>query len=297
VERKEAAVITVTIRADSITPSGNRLTTWELTYPRFVHSEVMTHRGASRNASSSRAIPISKMLAMVRSNPAMPEFWGKNQSGMQALEQLPEPLRKHCRAVWAEAADDACLAVSYTQAKLDLHKQLANRLLEPFAHITVVFTMAEACARNFFALRAHPDAQPEFQVLAYRMLKSWLNHEPKLLEWNEWHLPFSDDLAFSPGMIDLVLKICTGRLARVSYLTHDGIRDPDEDIKLHERLASSGHWSPFEHCAQATADNVPTSNFGQNWHQYRKQFSTELRQPTNEELEKALEERPNWFKL
>ena len=45
------------------------LWTFELTYPRYIHSEFMTHRVFSRNASSSRAIPVKRMIEQVRNNP------------------------------------------------------------------------------------------------------------------------------------------------------------------------------------------------------------------------------------
>ena len=81
-------MIKAKVICDSISPSGVRLTTLELQYHRFVHSEMMTHRMLSRNASSSRAIPVEKMLKQVAENPAMPIHWGKNQAGMQAREEL-----------------------------------------------------------------------------------------------------------------------------------------------------------------------------------------------------------------
>lgn len=76
---------------DSVAPCGKRLTTWELTYPRFVHAELMTHRLFSRNSASSRAIPTEKLIERVEKDPAMPIFWGKNQKGMQAeVEMSPD---------------------------------------------------------------------------------------------------------------------------------------------------------------------------------------------------------------
>src|SRR3954463_15005916 len=73
---------------DSISPFGKRLTTFVLTYPRFVHAEFMTHRAFSRNAASSRAIPAWKIRRSVRMDPAMPVYWGMNQPGMQAETEL-----------------------------------------------------------------------------------------------------------------------------------------------------------------------------------------------------------------
>lgn len=291
-------MISAEIIKDSTTPGGNRLTTFLLTYPRFIHAEFMTHRCFSRNASSSRAIPIQKMIEAVQDTYAAPEFWGKNQSGMQALEQLTGPQKTMAETWWDQCVVDAVTNVQYmAECGADLHKQIANRVLEPFSHITVIATASEKGLRNFFALRAHKDAQPEFQVLAYRMLHPYLHSIPNELEWNQWHTPFDKDIG---GNFDeLRLKICTGRIARVSYLTHDGIRDPDSDITLHDRLKDSGHWSPFEHCAKASQAGFggSPSNFGPNWFQYRKQFYQECGAPTDEHLWKVLEERPTWFNL
>ena len=80
--------ITATIIADSINSNGNRITTFELTYPRWIHAEVMTHRLFSRNAASSRAIPVSKTSAAIKSNPTTPSFWGANEAGMQSNSEL-----------------------------------------------------------------------------------------------------------------------------------------------------------------------------------------------------------------
>ena len=90
-------MIEANILLDSISPSNKRLTTWILTYPLIIHAEVMTHRVFSRNASSSRAIPTSKMLESVKKNPFIPVHWGKNQGGMQANEQLDNTEQKFCR--------------------------------------------------------------------------------------------------------------------------------------------------------------------------------------------------------
>jgi thymidylate synthase ThyX len=282
------------IIADSRNPSGSRLTTFQLTYPRMIHAETLTHRSFSRNAASSRAIPVHKMLDAVASNPATPVYWGSNQSGMQAGEQLAGDELLEAHADWIAASEDAmrnCRVLNDSK----LHKQIANRVLEPFSHITVIVTAEEKGLRNFFSLRAHEAAQPEFQVLAYMMLHAWLNAKPVELAWGDWHMPFGN---MHPEDMDLTeeqrLKVATGRIARVSYLTHDGLRDAAKDIELHDRLKTSGHWSPFEHCAQAEL-GVGYSNFGEtDWLQYRKMFSNECAAPTNEELRARLDNMPEW---
>jgi len=317
------------ILLDSVNPLGNRITTWVLTYPRFIHAEFMTHRGFSRNASSSRAIPVKKMLEDVKNNPAMPVYWGKNQSGMQAAEELDsvnatikeyynEPLnggstsdsvrmitpRAAAEKEWLAARDVAVRHVE-KMVEIGLHKQIANRLLEPWMHITVLATATEH--ENFFALRAHKDAQPEFQALAYKMLDLYQSSNPKRLAVGEWHIPFGDTLDhkrvweitmkrthFTTPFImkkdenyftdyedfrETALKISTARCARVSYLNFEGKDDYEADIALTERLLESGHWSPFEHCATPyISGTIPfiSGNFV-GWKQYRKQFSQENR--------------------
>lgn len=284
-------MISSTLLLDSVNPAGCRLTTWILTYPRFFHSELMTHRVFSRNAASSRAIPVKKVIEEVKNNPAMPVFWGKNQSGMQASQELENSLKELSKAEWLKARD---VAIDHAQKMLELglHKQIANRILEPFMHMTVILTGTEF--ENFFALRAHKDAQPEFQELAYNMLSMYESNEPKKLKEGEWHIPFSDKLDMErlaamyhkrtgrhylgedKDMIDIRLKISTARCARVSYLNFEGKDDYDADLALCETLSSSGHWSPFEHCAQSLGNESWSGNF-RGWKQYRKFFDQENR--------------------
>lgn len=262
-------MINAKILADSLAPSGRRLTTWELTYPRFIHSELMTHRKFARNAASSRAIPIKKTLEMVSDNPAMPVWWGKNQSGMQAREELDPGTRETVESLWLDARD---AAVRYAQKMHDLglHKQITNRVLEPWMHMTVIVSATEY--ENFFGLRCHPDAQPEFRALALQMRDLYRSNEPLLLQEGEWHLPFIsiEDRNHSPSFTaDQLCRISIGRCARVSFLTHEGVRSPFEDINLTGKLIQNGHMSPTEHVAMALSKDEQHGCFN-GWKQYRK---------------------------
>jgi len=131
--------ISVEIIKDSIAPSGVRLTTFVLSYPRFIHAEFMTHRVFSRNASSSRAIPVKRRLKMIQSNPAGPVEWGLDQKGMQAYSQATGLREKTAKWVWRAACWTACFWAK-VMLKLNIHKQIVNRLVEPFSDITVVVT-------------------------------------------------------------------------------------------------------------------------------------------------------------
>jgi thymidylate synthase ThyX len=261
----------VQIFADSVSPTGKRITTFELTYPRFVHAELMTHRLFSRNSASSRAIPVEKMLARIETDPAIPIYWGKNQKGMAAETELDDNAKREARDVWLAARDTA---VHYAREliKLDLHKQIANRITEPWMFITVLVTTTEL--DNWFNLRRNPMAQPEIKWVADAMWNTFTGCTPVPLVAGEWHLPLVDQDEREQLSIENLKKISTGRCARVSYLTHEGKRDINEDIALHDRLLTSGHWSPFEHVAQALDRDIRTGNFI-GWRQYRKSFETE----------------------
>jgi len=253
----------VKILADSLSPENNRLTTMEVVLPRVVVAEFNTHRMFSRNSASSRAIPVEKMLKRVEDNPFIPVYWGKNQKGMQADAELSQSEQLAAEHSWLKARDSA---VKHARKLLEIgvHKQITNRLLEPWLWHTIIVTATEW--ENFFALRTHKDAQPEIRKAAVMMKEAYDASKPKEFFQGaiNWHRPLvsaeeisevlsCEDAFTVDGHVKLnerLNKISAGRCARVSYLTHDGRRDPEEDIKLCERLASSGHMSPLEHVAR-----------------------------------------------
>lgn len=267
--------ISAKIITDSVSPQGIRLTTMQLRYPKFIHGEFMTHRVFSRNASSSRAIPVARMIQDVIDDPAMPVFWGKNQKGMQAQEELEGESLVNVRSEWFGARD---IAFETAQAMdlLGAHKQIVNRVLEPYMNINVVCTATEWA--NFYALRRHEDAQPEMKALADAMWAAQQASEPALLQPGEWHLPYvlpeeiedGGTIADPTGALRL---ISTARCARVSYLTHDG-RKPDvsADLDLAHRLIGSQplHASPAEHQAMPAVRASHRNGNLQGWDQFRK---------------------------
>lgn len=271
--------ITAKVICDSQPKTGTRITTLELEYPRFIHSEFMTHRMFSRNASSSRAIPIMKMIQAVIDNPAMPIHWGKNQAGMQAREQLEDRYQLQAQLLW-KAARDSAVEHARTMMALGAHKQIVNRILEPFTHIRVIVTATNFA--NFFALRDHEDAQPEIRELAVAMKKAIEESTPQLLDIGEWHLPYLDAEDFTniyehlkensitrhdPAQHQIWMMACAvsaARCARVSYLTHDGERPTlQKDLELYHHLVNANppHMSPCEH--QATPD---IHDMHEGWH-------------------------------
>ncbi len=242
------------VLCDSVSPDGVRLTSMEVTFPRIVLAEFNTHRTFSRNSASSRAIPVEKMLKRVEEDPFIPVYWGANQKGMQAEQELSVVEQKLALEQWMIARDNAVSVVKRMQSPdINLHKQIANRLLEPFLWHTAIVTATEW--ENFWGLRCNPMAQPEIKRAAEMMRDAYNNSAPSLVYYDDWHLPLVEpserfDLQVAGMSIEDICKISVGRCARVSYLTHDGKRDPKADIELYDRLLGSGHLSPFEHVAQ-----------------------------------------------
>ena len=257
--------ITAKVIADSIA-NGIRLTTLELYYHQLIHKQFMTHRMLSRNASSGRAIPANKVLEKVRTETSMPIFWGKDQPGMQADEEnvfFDEKIGGECyqflagefspQMMWKDAAHYVAKNAAMF-ADAGYHKQIVNRLTEPFQHIKVIVTATEW--DNFFALRLHHASQPEIQELARCMKEAMDSSVPTKLSHGEWHLPYVEIGEVMLGTKAEAIKCSVARCARVSYNNHDNSTPGiTKDTKLADTLQADGHMSPFEH--QATPLNTP----------------------------------------
>lgn len=259
-------MISAKIIADSMSPAGVRMTTMEIEYPRFILAELNTHRMLSKNSASSRAIPVKAMHEQINSSPAMPVYWGKNQAGMQAKEALGgEPLEM-VRTIWHKAKEDA-LRWSGKMAELDLHKQISNRITEPWMTMKTVISGTEWA--NLFWLRCHKDAQPEFRELAIAMHDAMENSTPNQLRYDEWHLPYVKTAWLSSGEqifldnednpipLEDAKKISASCCAQVSYRKNDDT--VDKARKIYQQLIEStpAHASPVEH--QASPMRIKTT--------------------------------------
>lgn len=303
-----------TVLCDSAAPNGSRVTTIIARFPRPFLAELNTHRMLSKNSASSRAIPVEKQLRSVMIEPYVPERFGINEPGMQSNTHLEGVQHDTAMDTYLRGRDRAVLTAlellygqqlvqdtfldgledipidqfeeglnflkavlkSGARAKdvLNVHKQFANRIIEPYLFHTVLLTGTDWS--NFFALRDHPNAQPEIHQIARLIRTAMAQSTPRELEMGEWHLPFvtaeeQDSVIIMP---DEWKMVSAGRSARLSYETHFGIRDPLQDIDLATNLRGNGHMSPFEHPCTPTSHTDYSGNF-RGFLQLRKTFPGE----------------------
>jgi hypothetical protein len=269
--------ISAKILCDSINTNGNRFTTFEVEYPRIIHAELLTHRQLSRNCASSRAIPFDKMQQQLT---GIPSRFGAAQRGMQddgrgfdgvvlgaeiydSWEGESDRPELTPYQAWDEAKESAMF---YSKAfkEAGYHKQIYNRLTEPFQTIKAVISATEW--DNFFWLRDDNMADPTIAELARKMKEAYDDSVPQLLKAGEWHLPYVDCYVYPDGrdgvfygimdgysVVELTLeqavKVSCARCAAVSYRNEDyGL---EKCLELYERLVGSDklHASSLEHCA------------------------------------------------
>jgi Thymidylate synthase complementing protein len=258
--------ISVKIIADSYNPFTNsRVTTYELEYPRYIHAEIMTHRLFSRNAQSSRAVPVKAALLHIQTNPVYPIEYGRNKAGMSSVEALNPEEVAQVQNIWKNAAE-AAVDASMSLNDIGLHKQWANRLTEPFATIKVIITATEF--DNFFWLRIDPDAaQPEIVELAEQMYSAFKKNQPVILKNNFWHVPYvyweevGDKQVFFDGSGNVIseevaLKISASCCAQVSYRKLDDSLEKALDIYQKLFSGPKPHMSPVEHQAKCFRDDL-----------------------------------------
>lgn len=293
----QVEVILASERQDKLAPA---IYTLRLRYPRIIHGEIMTHRVFSRNARSSRAVPVKTMLDEVRNIPFIPWHWGKNQKGMQAAEECNEPVlisdgadfEEHVPRgnAWLWARDFAAdTAEAYMNA--GYHKQIPNRLLEPFSWMDTLITSTNWA--NFLHLRDHKDAEPHLQDLA-RLVKQAIEEADLIvLDEGEWHLPYitAEDRreAYNgPSQTtswNWLCQISAARCARISYKPFDGDASYERELERYNSLVTSErvHASPLEHQAQVDkpalghenpvagwSNQKLSGNLAPGWIQYRK---------------------------
>ena len=234
--------------------NNNRITTFEITFPRFIAEQLLTHRMHSRNAGSLRAVPTVKILTSATVNPLQ---FAANQPGMSSGAKLTGWRARVAQAGW-ELARGGCIMGAKLMHRAGVHKEICNRVLAPFLWQTYIITSNEFGWNNFFLQRCSPHAQPEIAKIANLIRECYTSSVP-LPQLH--HIPF--DPVFESDFTDKNYAFCAthgltilearkrisiARIARVSYFNHGcDYVNYINDLKLYDRLVTSGHYSPLDH--------------------------------------------------
>src|SRR5574344_1531847 len=238
--------ITAKVLADSINRKGQRITTWELEYPRCILAQLNTHRqGFARNTASNRAIPIEKNIELSSMNMFVPT-WTENKSGMQGEFIEDESIKAQANNIWNKVFKYNVKAMKEL-SKLGIHKQNANRLIEPFQYVKTVLTAGGEGLDNFYKLRIHKDAQAEIRDLAIAMRESQDNSKPVYLRSGEWHLPYITAEDRKELTLEEQKRISVSCCAQVSYRKLNTTKE--KALQIYDKLVQGDiiHGSAFEH--------------------------------------------------
>jgi hypothetical protein len=243
---------------DSVTEYGERLTSIEVRYPHAVHKDMLTHCVLERNFLSFRAYPPEEVIRMVEEDGFEPEIFYGRAKGMAQGPPLSGSQEALARAFWQDAKIQAVNSAKMLNS-IGVDKGTINVLLQDFCWITGIISATEW--DNFFALRAFaPEGskpRKEVEKIARLMYDARKASEPRYLQVGQWHLPYvsdrermwADEEPEDEAEVEYFKKVSVGRTARISYLTHDGKRDPDKDVALCDSLITNGHMSPLAHVA------------------------------------------------
>lgn len=268
------------VLAHSIAPSGSKLITFELQYPRIIHSEFLTHRVFSRCSASSRAIPFAKMQEQLT---GIPVRFGKNVSGMQDAGEHTELINgAYTPEEWWELAKMSASKFSERFYSAGYHKQIYNRLTEPFQMMKTVLSTTEIA--NFMHLRDDSAVDPTLEALAKAMRDAMEASKPVLVKAGEWHLPyihkssvqlgcklkqryFVDESEEQEISLEEAIKLSCTRCAAVSY-RNEGY-GMEKALEIYDRLVGSDkkHASALEHCAtpMENYDSVNIPSYFNTW--------------------------------
>ena len=269
-------LITAKVIADSINETGQRLTTFELEFPRLILSECNTHGAIEKNTSSSRAIPVSKMLDHILEQNLKPIYFGSKKSGMQAGNELESISLEVAKGLWEDSLEKAVFYANQLDA-LGVAKEVTNRITEPYQLIKAVWSATDW--ENWFNLRLEKDADPNICMLAYKMYQAMQESKPIELKVGEWHLPYVDKYdipitysdqggyEYETGYhtfyydsevghtceqvltLEQAIKLSAASCASVSYRTEGMTLEKAEKIFDMLIKAEVIHASPFEHLA------------------------------------------------
>nr|DAX26159.1 MAG TPA: intron associated endonuclease [Caudoviricetes sp.] len=267
--------------------TGEEIITYKLTYPRCIHSELMTYHMMSVNSASSRAIPVDKLISVIEETPFYPCYFQLQHKGMQGNSYADYSIEQKAFKIWNESL--------YNQVKIakelskDVTKQLVNRLLEPYQYHCCLMTGTRESFEHLFkqrcpiynveglkfaskkeAIELYPhlknmtdlewlqcnsgQAEIHFMDLAEKMYDALNESTPDILKEDEWHIPFKKDILSKNDMISLenIIKMSVCLTAKVSYtkIGDENTITIEKAREMYDRLKDSGHWSCFGHIAK-----------------------------------------------
>jgi len=239
----------VKIIADTLHPDGYaRFTTFEFDMPKSYLAQLNTHRSLVKSSESSRAVPIYKFIKKVQQDLVIPH-WTTAKKGMQGNKLDSSTIKYYLASLLWSGFSKLSMLGAYLLDKLGIHKQNANRLLEPFSRVKVLVSGTEW--DNFFMLRCDEAAQPEFSNIANEARFLYKNSQPIQLNYGDWHIPYPNNMEGGINLtIEEKLLVYSARCARLSYATHENVYSLEKDLELGKRLVLDKHFSPLEHIAQ-----------------------------------------------
>jgi len=276
-------MIKAKIVQDSSLPTGERLLTFSVMYGRLIHSELLRHRAASHSVKSSRAIPTHKYRAEVMEKIYVPVKFGTKKRGMQAGE--PTFLTKfYGEKIWKLSSKFACF-FHWMMEKFGIHKEVANRVLEPYVWVEETITVEADALKEIANLRIHDDAQEDVRRIVEEMVYEMDRSTPVELNQEQWHVPYvvrrqvENEMIYTDNngnklTLDQAIVCSAARCARSSYANHDNsMSSYDKDIGLAKQLIGSEpmHLSPFEHQARPFIDDTEKSQYGSNFRNFFQQ--------------------------
>lgn len=264
---------------------GTNVATFLLTIPRVMLPELTRHRNFSFSVESSRAKSIEKVIEDIVKNKYYPD-WTINKKGMSGDKLSDINQRKRANEKVDFLANTIINVVELSlKDELGIHKQNANRYLEPFQYIDVIVTGSLTDWLAFLELR-HPQgdlinkcedsephginysfpAQSEIQNIAIKVWNILKDAEPNYLEPGEYHLPYrleNDERVYT---IEEQLSYASSKCATISFGNHSEDNKTkanlDNTNRLYKRLINHKHWSPLEHCLRVpTKEEVMSKAF------------------------------------
>lgn len=286
-------MIAAKVVADSISPSGCRLTTFECVVPKWLIAEINTHAMIRRNSASSRAVPTVAIIERVLRDPWEPLEWRYRsaEGGMQAGALMSREDAEASRRDWLGARDAVLPFVRSLEAR-HAAKEHVNRLLEAWMWSVVVMTATE-WDQYLHQRGPGAGAQPEFQQLVALQMDAFERSIPvqrpydrSALDIRGWHLPYVSTTERMEHRLPVLAALSAARCAGVSYYRPGAIGDLERELDRASRLVSNGHWSPLDMPAAATGDDKFVGPL-RGWRAYRKFFGGESGSKTHGTQEDA----------